>query len=420
MIKAYFNGIEKILAEQLADSNENILLAVAWFTNHQLFDIICSKLKKGIRVSICLVNDEINNRDLGLDFQHFISLGGELYFGNNEEFMHHKFCIIDKKTLINGSYNWTYYAEKKNRENVILIKELTEVIKDFMAEYEFLMASCDLITNVDDYIKANKPQHSTELSKYVNYDKQFQANKEQYSNVELPKISKSNFIENKETILDKEKVNANAKKNSIEHNDHSEINSGSDELREYYKRIYPSILENYKLGTQVFHVKDFNNNSECAIFETCLTHFYEAHRIACHIYAIERAFNYSIPDCYDPVILGCIMMLIHSDEEAKYFFAKEDSALVCYYYGLVCLLQKDLINFELQIKKTLERLNKSDELYPVIYLPNENNMHYSNDLFRQRFDRIGSYEINPITNKPSEFSLRETILQHKKRFVYNR
>lgn len=417
MIKAYFKGIEKILAEQLADSNENILLAVAWFTNHQLFDIICSKLKEGIKVSICVVNDEINNRELGLDFQQFISLGGELYFGNNEEFMHHKFCIIDKKTLINGSYNWTYYAEKTNRENVIIIKEQTEVINDFVAEYEFLMASCDLITNVDEYIKANKPQHSPELSKYVNYDKQFQASNEHYSNAEPTKITTSNFMGNEEAILEKEKVNANSEKTNIEKNDHSEINSGKDHLRKDFKRIYPSIFENYKLGTQIFHVKDFNNYSDYPEFKKRQSHLYEASSIVNHIKEVETIAKFSLPDCYDPIILGCIMMLRNYDEDAKYFFAMGDSALACYYYGLVCLHQRDRDNFELQIKKTLERLDKSDELYPVIYLPSENaNLYYNDAPFRRWFERIGSYEINPITNKPKEFSLRETILQFKKRF----
>ena len=34
--------------------------------------------------------------------------------------MHNKFAIIDGKLLINGSFNWTYQATKKNFENVVV------------------------------------------------------------------------------------------------------------------------------------------------------------------------------------------------------------------------------------------------------------------------------------------------------------
>jgi mitochondrial cardiolipin hydrolase len=34
--------------------------------------------------------------------------------------MHHKFCIIDGKVLINGSLNWTRQASKINQENAIV------------------------------------------------------------------------------------------------------------------------------------------------------------------------------------------------------------------------------------------------------------------------------------------------------------
>jgi phosphatidylserine/phosphatidylglycerophosphate/cardiolipin synthase-like enzyme len=34
--------------------------------------------------------------------------------------MHHKFAVIDGKFIINGSFNWTTYAAKKNHENIMV------------------------------------------------------------------------------------------------------------------------------------------------------------------------------------------------------------------------------------------------------------------------------------------------------------
>ncbi len=49
--------------------------------------------------------------------------------------MHNKFCIIVSEVLINGSYNWTYYAESKNWENVLIITNEKQVLDAFDAEF---------------------------------------------------------------------------------------------------------------------------------------------------------------------------------------------------------------------------------------------------------------------------------------------
>ena len=50
--------------------------------------------------------------------------------------MHNKYCIIDNKVLINGSYNWTYYAENKNEENVIIHFNKKALLVDFSKDFE--------------------------------------------------------------------------------------------------------------------------------------------------------------------------------------------------------------------------------------------------------------------------------------------
>ena len=49
-------------------------------------------------------------------------------------FLHHKFCVIDRETVITGSYNWTYYAETRNLENIIIFHDPDSVnayLKEF-------------------------------------------------------------------------------------------------------------------------------------------------------------------------------------------------------------------------------------------------------------------------------------------------
>lgn len=51
--------------------------------------------------------------------------GLEIRTDKNEKLMHNKYCIIDGRLLITGSYNWSDNAELSNAENIIVIHDAT-------------------------------------------------------------------------------------------------------------------------------------------------------------------------------------------------------------------------------------------------------------------------------------------------------
>jgi len=135
MVQAHFQNIRNYILGEIEKANKSLKVAVYWFTNHELFDILYQKQLNGVQCELIIHNDYINNRDTGLPFQKFIDAGGKFYFSDEENPMHNKFCIIDNEVLINGSYNWTYYAESKNRENILIIKDENNVVKAFETEF---------------------------------------------------------------------------------------------------------------------------------------------------------------------------------------------------------------------------------------------------------------------------------------------
>jgi hypothetical protein len=149
MIKTYFDGIRKQIRKEISKSEKEILIAVYWFTNQELFDVLIEKLKGGIKVELIIHNDFINNRESGLPFQKFIENGGKFYFSDGYNPMHNKFCIIDRSLLINGSYNWTYFAEEKNRENILVIESEMEVVNSFYEEFKRLVLLTNALDKID-------------------------------------------------------------------------------------------------------------------------------------------------------------------------------------------------------------------------------------------------------------------------------
>ena len=124
------------LVESLKSAKYNIVVVTAWFTDDSLLQILNSKVKENLDVSIIIGDNKDNTK---LNFKEFESLGGKLtrIKGKGFGIMHQKYCVIDSKTAFHGSYNWTINARMNNSESVIktdhsnTIKELLEDFKNF-------------------------------------------------------------------------------------------------------------------------------------------------------------------------------------------------------------------------------------------------------------------------------------------------
>lgn len=137
MEEAYFSNIKTILIEKISKAQNEVSIAVAWFTNQELLDAITECLNKNIQINLIVIDDYINRNEFSLDFSYFVAKGGHLFFSTNEKLMHNKFCIIDNNLLITGSYNWTYFAEKHNWENIIII-DTPYIIAQYQKEFNII------------------------------------------------------------------------------------------------------------------------------------------------------------------------------------------------------------------------------------------------------------------------------------------
>lgn len=138
MQEAHFTKIRSRIVSLLQEASSEILVAMAWFTSIQLFTELIECLKRGVKVKLVLLDSPINFMEYAPDFNEFIRTGGHLYIASSElGLMHHKFCVIDKEIVITGSYNWTYYAETRNVEN-ILISDDIKIVNQFAQEFNRL------------------------------------------------------------------------------------------------------------------------------------------------------------------------------------------------------------------------------------------------------------------------------------------
>lgn len=134
--QAYFQNIRKHIKEELSTATQSIYVAVAWFTDRHLFKILCDKAKEGLNVQLIVMDDAIT-RNCSINYHELVSLGGKLYQINDSygTLMHNKFCIIDEKTIITGSYNWSMKAAS-NHENITITSDAKSLALAFIDEFK--------------------------------------------------------------------------------------------------------------------------------------------------------------------------------------------------------------------------------------------------------------------------------------------
>lgn len=133
-LKAHFSNIHKVIINYLDQAQAEIVAAIAWFTDREIFEVLCKKAGSGVKVSVALIGDEINQGPGGLNFARLRNIGGQVILlplgARDQPIMHHKFCVIDGSTVITGSYNWSHKA-RSNDENITVVTDSL----DFAAKY---------------------------------------------------------------------------------------------------------------------------------------------------------------------------------------------------------------------------------------------------------------------------------------------
>jgi len=128
--KAHFEQIQYKIIEQLKSAKFVIWIAVAWLTDPILFKLLVTKKKEGVNVQL-VINDDKNNADSGLNYNELETYKIKEIGRYNR--MHNKFCIIDLKTVIHGSYNWTNTA--RNNKETVTVQHGREITEEFAEEF---------------------------------------------------------------------------------------------------------------------------------------------------------------------------------------------------------------------------------------------------------------------------------------------
>ena len=109
------------LLEALQTAETQVLVMAYTLTQDALTEILIEQSRNGQDVRVLMEAGQISST--GNDFIQLKEGGVDARTDRNPYNMHHKVIILDERTVITGSYNFTRSAEERNDENLLIIKD---------------------------------------------------------------------------------------------------------------------------------------------------------------------------------------------------------------------------------------------------------------------------------------------------------
>ena len=122
------------LCAELEAARRTLDVAMFTLTHDGLADALFAAHQRGCRVRV--LTDGRQAKCTGADAQRLREAGIAVRLDSSFYAFHHKFAIVDGRTLLNGSFNWTAQAASGNHESVVIFRGAGELTASFTAQFE--------------------------------------------------------------------------------------------------------------------------------------------------------------------------------------------------------------------------------------------------------------------------------------------
>lgn len=134
--EVYFSprgGVEDAIVRHVDRAEDSVCVLAYSFTSGPITEALVRAHQRGVHVEVVL--DRSQRSAKGGQVQTLAASGAPVYIDARHAIAHNKVMIIDGKTVVTGSFNFTKGAEEKNAEN-LLILDAPELAKLYRDEWE--------------------------------------------------------------------------------------------------------------------------------------------------------------------------------------------------------------------------------------------------------------------------------------------
>ena len=132
-------SVADVIMGLLREASSSINAALYRFNHPGLAQALEEAAQRGVRVRLLVDGNKYKESRTTQELLAGAIIPFRLAFGRQGRGskMHHKFVILDQKTVLTGSYNWTLESEDENHENLLILKD-AQPVEDYTREFEAL------------------------------------------------------------------------------------------------------------------------------------------------------------------------------------------------------------------------------------------------------------------------------------------
>ncbi|QVU16101.1 MULTISPECIES: phospholipase D family nuclease [unclassified Wolbachia] len=123
--------------EQIIDvidgSKKSIFMQAYEFTSKPIAKSLIRAKERGVSVEVILDESQLSSKYSVIN--HLFTQGIPIYIDYKPAIAHSKVIIIDNQKIITGSFNFTYSAQERNTENLLIIENNDLLVKKYVKNW---------------------------------------------------------------------------------------------------------------------------------------------------------------------------------------------------------------------------------------------------------------------------------------------
>lgn len=133
-------GGERIIVDAINAARYRVLVQAYGFTDKFIISALAQAKNRGVDVRVIL--DKSNDRSSSNESRYsgatyMVNAGVPVWVDYKPAIAHNKIMIIDGREVITGSFNFTYSAQHRNAENVLILNNVPQLAEIYTRDWEW-------------------------------------------------------------------------------------------------------------------------------------------------------------------------------------------------------------------------------------------------------------------------------------------
>jgi phosphatidylserine/phosphatidylglycerophosphate/cardiolipin synthase-like enzyme len=126
-------GCTDVVVRELKQARTEILVQAYSFTSKPIAQALLEAKARGVHVDILL--DRSNEQEEHTELPFLLAEGLAPLIDAHHAIAHNKVMVVDRRTIITGSFNFTHQAEAENAENLLVIQGNPELVRQYRQNF---------------------------------------------------------------------------------------------------------------------------------------------------------------------------------------------------------------------------------------------------------------------------------------------